>query len=130
MVKNIKIVLAEDAIFMAEMLCKILSKTKVQVIGVAYDGPELLFQVKKLKPDIVLMDLVLPGINGIDLIRKIKSSFPDTRIIVYSSLKDEHITLQTQLAGAHDFIVKPFYSEKLLKSLHNVVNDMEMKEAI
>ncbi len=130
MAKNIKIILAEDALFMVEMLCKILSNTEIQVIGVAYNGLELLSQLKKLKPDIILLDLVLPGINGIDLIRRIKSLFPNIHIVACSSLKNEHIILQTQLVGVSDFIVKPFYSEKLLKSLRNVANEVEMKEAI
>ena len=130
MAKSIKIIIAEDALFMVEMLHKILSNTEIQVIGVAYNGLELLFQVKKLKPDIILLDLVLPGINGIDLIRRIKSFFPNIHIVACSSLKNEHIILQTQLAGVSDFIIKPFYSEKLLKSLRNVASEIEMKEAI
>ena len=131
MAKNsIKILLAEDALFLAEMLCKVLFKTEMNVIGVAYDGLELLSQVKKLKPDIILLDLVLPGVNGVELIKRIKSAFPDIQIIACSSLKDEHIILQAQLAGASDFIAKPFYSEKLLKSLRNAASKMEMKEAV
>ena len=130
MVRNIKIVLLEDALFMAPMLGKIFSGTEIQVVETADNCAELLYQIETLEPDIVLTDLVLPEHNGIEAIQQVRAKFPVIPIIAYSGLTDEHTVLQALRAGADDFIAKPFHSEKLLEIVYNVLSPAEPQEVM
>ena len=130
MEKSIKMILLEDALFIAPMLSKIFSDTEIQIIETADNCTELLSQIETLKPNIVLTDLVLPEHNGIEVIQQIRSKFPDIPIIAYSSLTDEHTILQALNAGADDFIAKPFRSKKLIETVYNVLGAVETEEAV
>lgn len=77
-----------------------------QVIGEAKDGAEALRQVELLKPDIVLMDLDMPVMNGMEATRRIKSTYPAVRVIILSIHDDTNVRQQAVAAGARAFIVK------------------------
>ena len=109
MFQSTRIIVMEDVAFMREIFWQIFSATKVDVLCFPSSGEELMLKAKELKPDIILMDLVLPNENGIALIKKVRPMYPDINIIAVSSLDDEHIVIEAFKAGVSDFIKKTVY---------------------
>ena len=115
MKKDIRILIVEDSLFLKEMLCCIFKETGIHVVGLASSGEEALSKIETLKPDIALVDLVLPGQNGIVLIKKIHHFYPKTKVIICSGLKHEQFILESELVGTVDFISKPFKSDEMIE---------------
>ncbi|MDE0518467.1 MAG: response regulator [Bdellovibrionales bacterium] len=129
MKKDIRVFIVEDAHFLREMLCLVLKKPGVEIVGTALSVDTALSQIRTLQPDIVLLDLVLPGENGVSLISKIYAVSPQTEIIVCSSLlPQEEILLQCEMAGAMNFINKPFSSAEILDMIYSIIRQNEQTE--
>ncbi len=120
MKKPVQLLCLEDAPFMRKLLKQILSGTQIQILGFHDTESGLLSSLSQHSPDIVLMDLVLPGLNSLTLIQKIRRHYPHLFIVVVSSLKDENILSEVFMAGVHDFIAKPFKVAELLGALHQL----------
>lgn len=112
--KPVKLVGLEDAPFMRNLLRKILAGTEIQIVEFHDTESGLLSSLNQHSPDIVLMDLVLPGVNSLTLIQKIRKHYPHLFVVVVSSLKDEDILSEVFMMGVHDFIAKPFQAAELL----------------
>lgn len=82
------------------------------VVGEADTGEEALTQYKVLKPDLVIMNLLLPDISGIELIQRIHNIDSEAKVIICSSCQEKQIIYQAIKAGAADFLIKPFNIEK------------------
>lgn len=82
------------------------------VVGQADSGEEALTQYKLLKPDLVIMNLILPNMSGIELIQRIYNIDSHAKVIVCSSCQEKQVVYQAIKAGAEDFLVKPFKVEK------------------
>lgn len=117
MKKNIRILIVEDSLFLKEMLCRIFGEAGIHVVGLASSVEEAFSKIETLKPDIALVDLVLPGQNGIALVKKIHHFHPKTKVIVCSGLELEQFILESELAGAMDFIGKPFKSDEMVEAV-------------
>lgn len=112
------VLIVDDALFMRSMLKEILEQSKqFVVVGEAESGKHAIEQYVALKPDIVTMDIVMPDMNGIDTMKKIFDIDPEANIVMCSVLGQESLVMESVLAGARDFIVKPFTKEKVLKIL-------------
>jgi len=116
------IIIMEDTLFMREVYWQIFFKTEIKILCFPSSGDELLQKVNEMKPNIILMDLVLPRENGITLIRKVREMNSEVSIIAVSSLTDENILIDTFKTGASDFIKKPFTSKEILSSIRGVMN--------
>ncbi len=92
----------------------------VQVIGEAHDGAEALARVQELQPDIVLMDIAMPGMNGVVATRLILESFPHTRILILSQYQDPQYVLPLLRAGVSGYILKDALGTDLLAALRSV----------
>ena len=126
---DIRVFIVEDALFLREMLCRVLRKPGVEVIGMASSVDSSLSQIKTLQPDIVLLDLVLPGENGVALISKTYAISPKTEIVVCSSLLlQEDILLQCEMAGVINFINKPFSSSEILDMIYSIMKKNEQTQ--
>ncbi|MHA1583894.1 MAG: response regulator [Promethearchaeota archaeon] len=119
MSKNVLIV--DDAEFMRNILKKILINNDFEIAGEAENGEIGITQYKTLKPDLVLMDLMMPVKSGLDSIKEIISFDKNAKIIVVSSLGQELLVLEAIEMGAKDFIVKPFKKEKLMTAIDKVL---------
>ena len=108
--KNVLIV--DDTEFM-RMTIKQMLEGKVNVVGEAADGQ--VEKYKMLHPDIVLMDITMPVMSGIEALKEIKAYNPDARIIIVSAMGQEQTVRQAILHGAETFIVKPFTGDKLME---------------
>ena len=111
-----RIMLVDDAQFTRNMLKKIISKTEYcEVIGEAKNGKEAIALYKKLKPDLVTMDLVMPQQGGIETTEQLLKLDPKATIIVVSALGQEALVLEAAKKGAKDFIQKPFKNDQILE---------------
>ena len=108
-----KILIVDDALFMRSMLKKILTEMGITGILEAGDG-ELACQIcREEKPDLVLLDITMPKMNGIETLKLIKSENPDIHVIMCSAMGQESIIIEALNNGADDFIVKPFKKESI-----------------
>jgi two-component system chemotaxis response regulator CheY len=116
---NKRILLADDAAFM-RMTCRdILEREGYQVAGEAYDGEQAVAKYKEARPDLVLLDIVMPNMDGIEALRQIKSFDPDANAVMLSALGKIKPVAEALIAGACDFLVKPFQAENLLIAVCN-----------
>ena len=130
MKENIRVVLVEDSLFLREMLCCIFAEANISVIGLASSEREALSKIETLKPDVVLVDLVLPGQNGIVLVKKIHRFYPEIKIIACSSLQHEQFISECELAGAVDFVSKPFKSSEVIEAVFSAINEEKQEQEI
>ncbi len=115
---SIKILLADDQCLMLEGMKAILQQEpEIEVVGTAQDGKSAISQVKKLQPDIVLIDIEMPKMNGITATKYICENLPQTRVIVLSSHKNQKYITQALQAGASGYLLK----DSLLKDLKQAI---------
>ncbi len=117
-----RILIVDDAAFTRNMLKNIINKTDyTEVVGEASNGDEAIVQYKKLKPDLVTMDLVMPEKGGIETIEEILKIDKSAVIVVVSALGQEALVLEAAKKGAKDFIQKPFKTEQIMEVLELVL---------
>lgn len=98
------------------------------LVGDAMNGEEALMKIEELRPDIVLSDIVMPKINGIDLTKTIQQKYPNIKVIILSSYSDFDYVKHTFQNGAVDYILKPTLNpEELLKALRKVTSQMDKR---
>ena len=116
-----RILVADDASFMRQMIREIVEAEEFEVVGEASDGIEAVEEFKRLHPDIITMDIVMPRRSGIDAVRSIIELDPGACIVMCSALGQETLVTEAIQAGARDFIVKPFKPESVLSTLTKVL---------
>uniref|UniRef100_UPI0040570360 response regulator n=1 Tax=Acetatifactor sp. TaxID=1872090 RepID=UPI0040570360 len=119
MAKNILIV--DDAAFMRMMIKDILTKNGYNVAGEAENGAKAVDKYKELQPDLVLMDITMPEMDGIQALKTIKSHDAGASVIMCSAMGQQAMVIEAIQGGAKDFIVKPFQAERVLEAVKKVV---------
>ena len=120
--KKVRIVLAEDHTILREGLRALLSADpKFEIVGEAADGREAVRFVEKLGPDLVMMDLSMPRMTGMDAIREIKKRYPETKIIALTVHKTEEYLQTTLQAGANAYVLKDATHDELLMAIESVL---------
>ena len=119
MAKNILVV--DDAAFMRMMIKDILTKNGYNVAGEAENGAKALEKYNEVKPDLVLMDITMPEVDGIQALKNIKSADPNAKVIMCSAMGQQAMVIESIQAGAKDFIVKPFQPDRVLEAVKKVV---------
>lgn len=112
-----KVLVVDDAAFMRLSLKNMLVKNEFEVVGDAENGAIAVDMYKKLKPDIVTMDITMPEMEGIEALKKILEFDPNANVIMISALGQEAKVKQAIILGAKGFIVKPFKEDYLVKTL-------------
>ncbi len=111
------VLIVDDAALMRQMLGDMLADTDFEVIGEATNGAEAIAKYAVLKPDLVLMDIMMPDMSGIDAVKKIVAADSQARIVICSVLGRQDMVMEALRAGARDFIVKPFSADKVREAL-------------
>ena len=119
MAKNILI--CDDAAFMRMMIKDILTKNGYNVAGEAENGLKAVEKYNELKPDLVLMDITMPEMDGIQALKTIKSGDPSAMVIMCSAMGQQAMVVESIQAGAKDFIVKPFQEDRVLEAVKKVI---------
>ncbi|KKK42814.1 hypothetical protein LCGC14_0493210 [marine sediment metagenome] len=119
-----KILIVDDAQFTRNMLKKIISKIEqIEVVGEASNGVEAISLYKKLNPDLITMDLVMPELGGIEATSEILKINPKAVIIIVSALGQEALVLEAAKKGAKDFIQKPFKPDQILEVMDRILKN-------
>jgi two-component system response regulator NreC len=122
MENKLSIVLADDHTILREGLRALLTAdSNFEIVGEARDGREAVRCVEKLGPDLLLMDLSMPRMSGMDAIREIKKRYPDTKIIALTVHKTEEYLLTTLQAGADGYVLKDATHDELILAIKNVM---------
>jgi len=116
-----RVLVADDASFMRQMIRDIIEPEGFEVVGEAADGVEVMEMFKELQPDLVMLDIVMPRRSGMDAVRELVALDPQARIVMCSALGQEALVMEAMQAGAKDFIVKPFKPEAVLTTLKKVL---------
>ncbi len=116
-----KVLVVDDSMVMRAMISDILTKDGFKVVGQAKNGKEAVDQYAKLHPDLVTMDIIMPGEHGTDVVKKIIEVDKDARIIIVSGLNQKSLVMQALDNGARDFLVKPFENNELIEAAHKTV---------
>ena len=119
MAKNILI--CDDAAFMRMMIKDILTKNGYNIAGEAENGAKAVEKYAELKPDLVLMDINMPEMDGIEALKKIKASVPGASVIICSAMGQQAMVIESIQSGAKDFIVKPFQADRVIEAVQKVV---------
>jgi DNA-binding NarL/FixJ family response regulator len=116
-----RILIAEDHTILREGLRSILSSyNEFEVVGEAKDGREAILAVRQSVPDLVMMDLSMPQMDGREAIREIKRQFPKTRILVLTVHKSEEYILETLKAGADGYLSKDSSHQELISAIRSL----------
>jgi DNA-binding NarL/FixJ family response regulator len=122
MQKKIKIVLAEDHTILREGLRALLSSNpKFEIVGEVEDGREAVRCVEKLGPDLILMDLSMPRMSGMEAIREIKKRYPQTKVMALTVHKTEEYLHTTLQAGADGYVLKDATHNELVVAIKSVM---------
>ena len=119
MAKNILV--CDDAAFMRLMIKDILTKNGYNVAGEAENGVKAVEKYNETKPDLVLMDITMPEMDGIQALKQIKANDPGATVIMCSAMGQQAMVIESIQAGAKDFIVKPFQADRVLEAVKKVV---------
>lgn len=115
------ILICDDAAFMRMMIKDILTKNGYNVIGEAENGAVAVEKHKELNPDLTLMDITMPEMDGINALKNIKANNPSANVIMCSAMGQQAMVIEAIQAGAKDFIVKPFQADRVLEAVKKVV---------
>ncbi|MDD6796824.1 MAG: response regulator [Bacteroides sp.] len=119
MAKNILI--CDDAAFMRMMIKDILTKNGYNIAGEAENGLKAIEKYNELKPDLVLMDITMPEMDGIQALKSIKSNDPSAVVIMCSAMGQQAMVIESIQSGAKDFIVKPFQADRVIEAVKKVI---------
>lgn len=116
-----KVLICDDAAFMRMMIKDILTKNGYEVAGEAENGLKAVERYNETKPDLVLMDITMPEMDGIQALKGIREADPSACVIMCSAMGQQAMVIEAIQAGAKDFIVKPFQADRVLEAVKKVV---------
>ena len=99
----------------------ILTKNGYNVAGEAENGATAVEKYNETKPDLVLMDITMPEMDGIEALKKIKAADPSASVIMCSAMGQQAMVIESIQSGAKDFIVKPFQADRVIEAVQKVV---------
>ena len=117
-----RVLLCDDAVFIRTMLEGIISQAGFEVVGEAENGIEAVRQYDELRPDLVVLDIVMPDMSGLDALREIRRSHPDACVVMCSAMGQQRLMEEALAAGARGFIIKPFNASRVLEALTDAIN--------
>jgi NarL family two-component system response regulator LiaR len=122
---SIRILIADDHTVVRKGLNALLSDHKygIDVVGEAANGDEAITLSRQLEPDVILMDLIMPGRSGMDAIAEIKKRQPSSRILVLTSFSDDEYVVKAIRAGAYGYLRKDASPDELVQTIHSVYAD-------
>ncbi len=119
--EQIKVLLVDDHAILREGVHALLAREPdITVVGEAADGQEAVEQVPRLRPDVVIMDIVMPRMNGLEATRLITERYADVRVLILSMYDDHEYVVQIIQAGASGYVLKRVVTEDLVRAIHEV----------
>lgn len=119
----IKVLIADDQELIRQSLKIVLSANKdIEIVGTVCNGNEVVEFVRKHKPDVILMDVRMPEMDGVQCTKIIKESYPNIKIIVLTTFDDDEYIFNALKYGASGYLLKGVSMDELIKAIHTVVN--------
>lgn len=116
-----KILIVDDAAFMRMMVKDTLTKGGYSDLYEAEDGAKAVEKYKEIQPDLVIMDITMPNMDGLEALKAIKAVNPGANVVMCSAMGQESMVIDAIKSGAKDFIVKPFKADRVLKTVSGIV---------
>lgn len=116
-----KILIADDAAFIRSTLQDALSQNGFREILTAENGSKALEQYEKERPDLVLLDIMMPEMDGLEVLKKIRAKDPDTRVVILSDMGHQAMGIEAFASGATDVILKPLTQDRLLAAVRKAL---------
>lgn len=116
-----KVLIIDDLPFMREVIRDILLEAGFTIAGEAVNGRDGVISFMKLKPDVVLLDIAMPVMDGISALRRIISLDTTAKVIMCSALGEQEMIIRAIQFGARDFVVKPFQSERIVSAIRKTL---------
>ena len=124
-----RLMVVDDSRVLEYQICKLLEDTDYEVAAYCENGEEAIARYEEVRPDIVTMDIIMPGIDGLEAAQIIAEAHPDARIIMISSLAYEDTLREAEAVGAKLFLYKPIDRENLLDALEQVMGEDGCQES-
>ena len=117
------VLVVDDSMLMRRMIAGSLADAGWNVLGEAADGEEAVRLYHEMRPDVVTMDIVMPGTGGIEALVRILQFDPDAKVVVVSALNQTRLISEAIRKGAQDFLGKPFLPEQLQETVDRAVGE-------
>ena len=118
----VNVLIVDDLAFIKIVLRDILEKAGFRVVGEASNGEQAITMYQDSRPDVVLMDITMPGMDGLTALTKIREIDASARVIICSALGQQQLIVQAIQLGAKDFIVKPFQPQRVVSALKKALD--------
>lgn len=118
---KLRVLLADDHVIVRQGLHALLTREGIEVVGEAADGREAVGMVEQLRPDVAVLDLAMPSLNGLDAAAEILKASPKTRVILLTMYREDHYVLAALRVGVKGYILKTNAGEDLLRAIQEVV---------
>jgi two-component system chemotaxis response regulator CheY len=118
-----KVLIADDTALMREMIRGALPAEEYQIVGEAVSGDQAIEKYKETQPDVMLLDINMPKMNGIDALSEIMKIDPNAKVIMCSDQKYESMIMMALKKGAKDFVIKPFTSYDILLAVKKLFDE-------
>jgi two-component system chemotaxis response regulator CheY len=118
----VNVLIVDDLTFIKIVLRDIIEKAGFRVVGEASNGEQAITLYQDTRPDVVLMDITMPGMDGLTALKKIREIDPAARVIICSALGQQQLIVQAIQLGARDFIVKPFQPHRVVAALKKALD--------
>lgn len=120
--KNIKVLLVDDEVAFVDTLAQRLKMRNLKVSTV-YDGEQALSTVRKEEPDVMVLDLKMPGLYGMDVLREVRKSYPNMQVIILTGHGSETEAEEAKRMGGFDFLKKPTDIDTLVRRIHEAYHE-------
>lgn len=120
---RLAVLIVDDSLLTQRKLQTMLSDLGHEVLGCAGDGEAAVAAYRRLRPDLVTMDITMPKLDGIGATRGILSEFPDARIVMITALGQEGVVLDALRAGASGYVMKPISADKLANMIDRIAGE-------
>lgn len=116
-----KILLVDDAVFMRKVISDTLSKNGYTDLYEAVDGADAVEKYSEINPDLVIMDITMPNMDGLEALKAIRAKNSSANVVMCSAMGQEAMVIDAIQSGARDFIVKPFKPERIMKTVTTIL---------
>lgn len=120
-----KIMVVDDSRVIHSEMKKMLEGSEFEIVGNCRNGEDALAEYERVKPDLVTMDIVMPGMDGLETCKALKKKWPEAEVFMVSSMAYDEIIDESVALGAKGFLFKPFTRETLLEGLHGAIKAIE-----
>ena len=118
-----KILIVDDAAFMRKVIRDMLAKNGYDDVTEAVDGKDAVEKYFEIKPNLVLMDITMPNMDGLEALKAIRSKDDKANVVMCSAMGQEAMVVEAVQAGIKDFIVKPFKEDRLMKAVNTILGN-------